>query len=64
MRHVDRGAFLFAAIVLLIVFACAGCSGLEYSNENGPRGPERVSLGKWQGFGNNPCDTCAGPGAE
>ena len=31
--------------VILVAALAAGCKSIEYKNENGPRGPEHVSIG-------------------
>lgn len=45
-RPAGRCALLALGVILLVVsvLVAAGCTGLRYENENGPRGPERLEI--------------------
>lgn len=58
-----RRILTYYALGLLLTLALcvlAGCSGFTYENQNGPRGPEKVSFGAWHGFGSSDCSAPSG----
>lgn len=59
MRRSPLAWCLAIAIGTIVAVASCGCRG-QYENENGPRGPERVSWGPgWPEA--NPCDKDCAP---